>query len=83
MNPIDRVALIGLGLIGGSLARALAARDLHVMGYDSAPDSLDAADALTRVAASMTRDEAQPERVPQGFTPTQETLARRRAWRRI
>lgn len=44
MTPIERVAIVGLGLIGGSLARALAERDVHVLGYDSAPDSLDAAE---------------------------------------
>lgn len=44
MIPIDRVAIVGLGLIGGSLARALAERDVRVLGYDSAPDSLDAAE---------------------------------------
>ncbi|MES2177393.1 MAG: prephenate dehydrogenase/arogenate dehydrogenase family protein [Gemmatimonadota bacterium] len=43
-TPIQRVAVIGLGLMGGSLARALAARDVYVLGYDSAPDSLDAAE---------------------------------------
>lgn len=41
---IERVAIVGLGLMGGSLARALAARDVRVLGYDSAPDSLDAAE---------------------------------------
>src|SRR4051812_16332240 len=30
--------------MGGSLARALAARDVTVLGYDSAPDTLDAAE---------------------------------------
>jgi prephenate dehydrogenase len=44
MTPIERVAIVGLGLMGGSLARALAARDVQVLGYDSAPDSLDAAE---------------------------------------
>ena len=44
MKPIERVAIVGLGLIGGSLARALAARDVRVLGYDSQPDSLDAAE---------------------------------------
>jgi prephenate dehydrogenase len=44
MTPIERVAIVGLGLMGGSLARALAARDVRVLGYDSAPDSLDAAE---------------------------------------
>lgn len=44
MTPIERVAIVGLGLIGGSLARALAERDVRVLGYDSQPDSLDAAE---------------------------------------
>ncbi len=44
MKRIERVAIVGLGLMGGSLARALAARDVHVLGYDSAPESLDAAE---------------------------------------
>jgi prephenate dehydrogenase len=44
VTAIERVAIVGLGLIGGSLARALAARDVRVLGYDSAPDSLDAAE---------------------------------------
>lgn len=44
MRPIGSVAVVGLGLMGGSLARALAVRDVRVMGYDSAPDSLDAAE---------------------------------------
>ncbi|MEP6991686.1 MAG: prephenate dehydrogenase [bacterium] len=41
---MERVAIVGLGLMGGSLARALAARDVCVLGYDSAPESLDAAE---------------------------------------
>lgn len=44
MTPIERVAIVGLGLMGGSLARALAERDVRVLGYDSAPDSMDAAE---------------------------------------
>ena len=43
-QPIGRVAIVGLGLMGGSLARALAARDVTVLGYDSAPETLDAAE---------------------------------------
>lgn len=41
---IERVCVVGLGLMGGSLARALAARDVQVFGYDSVPDSLNAAE---------------------------------------
>lgn len=38
-----RVGVIGLGLMGGSLARALNARGVQVMGYDREQSSLDAA----------------------------------------
>ncbi|MEO6526460.1 MAG: prephenate dehydrogenase [Gemmatimonadaceae bacterium] len=38
-----RVSVIGLGLMGGSLARALAARGVEVLGYDREKISLDAA----------------------------------------
>jgi prephenate dehydrogenase len=37
------MAVIGLGLMGGSLARALHARGVHVMGYDRDGTQLDAA----------------------------------------
>lgn len=40
---LERVALIGLGLIGGSLARDLAARGARVLGHDSDPETLEAA----------------------------------------
>jgi prephenate dehydrogenase len=40
---VRRVGVIGLGLMGGSLARALAVRGVHVIGYDRDPGSLDAA----------------------------------------
>ncbi len=41
MHGVRRVAVVGLGLMGGSLARALAARDVTVLGYDRDTDSLD------------------------------------------
>jgi prephenate dehydrogenase len=40
---IDSVAIIGLGLMGGSLARDLAARGVRVVGFDTNRDSLQAA----------------------------------------
>lgn len=43
MNAVDRVAIVGLGLVGGSLARDLAARGKRVLGYDADATSLDAA----------------------------------------
>ena len=43
MKPVERVAIIGLGLMGGSLARALASRDVYVLGHDRRADTLDAA----------------------------------------
>jgi prephenate dehydrogenase len=45
---IERVGVIGLGLIGGSLLRALAAAGLHVLGYDSNPTTR----ATVRTAAA-------------------------------
>jgi prephenate dehydrogenase len=41
--PDTRVAIIGLGLMGGSLARALAVRGVRVLGYDRNWEHLDAA----------------------------------------
>jgi prephenate dehydrogenase len=43
MIPDTRVAVIGLGLMGGSLARALASRGARVLGYDRQWDYLAAA----------------------------------------
>jgi prephenate dehydrogenase len=43
MIPDTRIAVIGLGLMGGSLARALAVRGVRVLGYDSNWDHLAAA----------------------------------------
>ncbi|WP_245885565.1 prephenate dehydrogenase [Xylanimonas oleitrophica] len=40
---VSRVAVLGLGLVGGSLARLLHARGLAVVGYDADPAALDAA----------------------------------------
>ncbi|HEX9482972.1 MAG TPA: prephenate dehydrogenase [Gemmatimonadaceae bacterium] len=59
MKPIARVAVVGLGLMGGSLARALAVRDVHVLGYDDDPESLDSAEregiVHERLDAELTR----------------------------
>lgn len=43
MIPDTRIAVIGLGLMGGSLARALAVRGVRVLGYDSDGEHLAAA----------------------------------------
>ncbi len=43
MKPVERVAIVGLGLIGGSLARALAKRDVYVLAHDHRGDMVDAA----------------------------------------
>jgi prephenate dehydrogenase len=47
-NVAERIAVIGLGLIGGSLLRALAAAGHHVLGYDTNP----ATRATARTAAA-------------------------------
>jgi prephenate dehydrogenase len=43
MIPDTRVAVIGLGLMGGSIARALRVRGVRVLGYDRDGTQLDAA----------------------------------------
>ena len=43
MIPFERAAVIGLGLVGGSVARDLAALGVDVVGYDANPDEIDAA----------------------------------------
>lgn len=43
MIPDARIAVIGLGLMGGSLARALSSRGARVLGYDRQWGHLDAA----------------------------------------
>jgi prephenate dehydrogenase len=55
--PDTRMAVIGLGLMGGSLARALAVRGVCVLGYDSNPDHL----------ASAVREEVVHEELDAGL----------------
>lgn len=43
MIPDTRIAVIGLGLMGGSMARALHVRGVHVLGYDRDGTQLEAA----------------------------------------
>jgi prephenate dehydrogenase len=43
MTPPQTIAVIGLGMIGGSVARGLAARGMKVMGHDTNATYLDAA----------------------------------------
>ena len=49
-HPVnDRIAIVGLGLIGGSLARDLAALGAHVLGFDTDAGALAAAIELGAV----------------------------------
>ena len=43
MIPFERAAVIGLGLVGGSVARELAALGVDVAGYDANSDEVEAA----------------------------------------
>ena len=43
MNPPSTVAVIGLGMIGGSVARGLSARGVEILAYDTNASYLDAA----------------------------------------
>jgi prephenate dehydrogenase len=53
LTELRSVAVAGLGLIGGSLARDLAARGIRVLGYDRDPAAVDAALADGVVAAAL------------------------------
>src|SRR2546426_935058 len=48
-----RIAVLGLGLIGGSLLRALAAAGHEARGYDAAPATRRAAGAVESVAEAV------------------------------
>lgn len=55
MNQPGTVAVIGLGLMGGSVARALIARGVRVLGYDSNAAHLDGAgrEGVTPLSPSL------------------------------
>src|SRR5262249_41779321 len=55
MTPFDSVAIIGLGLIGGSVARDLAALGVRVVAYD--PDETRIASAIRAAVVSKALDE--------------------------
>ncbi len=65
-----KVAVIGLGLIGGSLLRALAAHGHHVAGYDIGPQTREAARALAKAAA-----------LPPSADPATRSIAFKGQWR--
>ena len=53
MTSFDSVAMIGLGLVGGSIARDLSARGVSVSAYDSAATHLAAAIRTNVVGAAL------------------------------
>jgi prephenate dehydrogenase len=55
MSERDTVAVVGLGLIGGSIARDLAARGVRVAGFDADTAALDAAYADGIIADRLER----------------------------
>lgn len=52
----QRIGIIGLGLMGGSLARELAARGVEVLGYDADPEALRAALRTRVLHSALTSD---------------------------
>jgi len=56
MTDPQTVAVIGLGMIGGSVARALAAKGVNVVGYDKNPEYLDAAIAEGIVSKRLSQE---------------------------
>jgi prephenate dehydrogenase len=53
MRDLESVAVIGLGLIGGSIARDLAGRGIRVLGFDHDHGALEAARAEGVVSAAL------------------------------
>jgi prephenate dehydrogenase len=56
MSAFERAAVIGLGLVGGSVARDLAARGVEVLAYDSDPSPVAAAVRDGVVRQALTAD---------------------------
>jgi prephenate dehydrogenase len=56
MTAFERAAVIGLGLVGGSVARDLAADGVEVFAYDSDPSTLEAAVREGVVRQALTAD---------------------------
>ena len=56
MTPPHTIAVIGLGMIGGSVARGLAARGMKVIGHDTNATYLDAAVAEGIVSKRLSPD---------------------------
>src|SRR5215204_2913141 len=52
-TSFEQVAIVGLGLIGGSLARDLSALGIRVSGYDSDATQLAAAARMTVIASAL------------------------------
>lgn len=53
MTPVRTAAVVGLGLVGGSLARDLAARGVRVLGHDRDPATVEAALRAGAVHAAL------------------------------
>ena len=56
MTSLKTVAVIGLGMIGGSVARGLAARGIRILGHDTDTSHLDAAIAEGVVSGRLSPD---------------------------
>ena len=56
MIPDTRIAVIGLGLMGGSMARALHVRGVYVLGFDRDGTQLEAALRVGAVREALTSD---------------------------
>jgi prephenate dehydrogenase len=71
-----RVGIMGLGLMGGSLARDLAGLGAYVLGFDTDPETLEAAMAAGIVREALPGwDEGHPSGDPPGAVPGASALA--------